>query len=240
MSRVDAHSGAASCASTGSVCDRIRTNDALKQRFQERLNRAQSGGHEAPAPASGEERNPTAARREDVSGRRLETLEQTSTDSSAEEAQAENAQAGAQTVLALTRREERGGGEGRSQEGPQGVELDRGPPLALDVARVLAQSGVHGALTDGPAARAAADTQALVQWMLDHIPLNDPADRSVTLSFTAATVPVERIVLTRVDGAMHLAITARTEGQDRVRDALKALEERLRSRGLKVGSIRLG
>lgn len=95
------------------------------------------------------------------------------------------------------------------------------------------------ALARAEAARPASDAAAIAQWLIDRMPLADPADRTVTLSFPGSTVPVERIVLVREGGVLHLTVQPRPDGHERVAAGIRALEERLRERGLRVGSVRL-
>jgi hypothetical protein len=120
-----------------------------------------------------------------------------------------------------------------------GRDAERASPVVIETplpAPFHAAMALHAAAAAAPAT----DTAELVQWLMDRLPLSDPSDRTVTLTFPGASVPVERILLVREAGVLHLTVVPRADGHARVQDALKTLEDRLRSRGLRVGSLRFG
>jgi hypothetical protein len=133
------------------------------------------------------------------------------------------------------------GGAGPSAVGAAAGTEQRAPGEA-NAAAVVAGPPWLGAATVYIApvdARPAVDTTALAQWMIDQMPLSDLSDRTVTLTFPAAAVPVARIVFIREGGSLYLAVTPKAEGLESVRAALGKLDERLRARGLRVAALTL-
>jgi hypothetical protein len=121
---------------------------------------------------------------------------------------------------------------------PVSADEERGRSSSGDGAQGTAAQFL-AALAPADAARPASDAAAIAQWLIDRMPLADAADRTVTLTFPGSAVPVERIVLVREGGALHLTVQPRADARELVQGAMRALENRLRERGLRVGSLRL-
>jgi hypothetical protein len=256
MSRVDGCTAASPPAPGGS--DRSRPADDLRRRFEDRLSDArlrEATTRQAPPPEARDEaaRRPEArdepgcaahdgtptrcatARGTGADEARGEGAEGTAADVSAAPTAAGASSAPPPALQASAEAGERAAARALAIAGDaeraSTVTVESPPPAPFHAAMAL-----HAAIAAAPAA----ETAELVQWLLERLPLSDPTDRSVTLSFPGAAVPVERIVFVREAGLLHLSVVARPEGQARVQDALKALEDRLRARGLRVGSLRLG
>jgi hypothetical protein len=122
---------------------------------------------------------------------------------------------------------------------PVGPEVERLGEPAPDPFAARPQAGVATLEPTQSAARPDSRAEVLAQWILSRLPLDATLDRTVTLTFPGAGVPIEQIVLSREAGVLRLWVTARSEGREQVQAALGALGDRLRSRGLRVGALAL-
>lgn len=127
----------------------------------------------------------------------------------------------------------------RDAAGPGGSELERPGEPVPEVFTARAASTAVALAPTQPAAPPDSRAEVLAQWILSKLPLDAALDRTVTLTFPGAAVPIEQIVMTREAGVLRLWVTARAEGREQVQAALAALGDRLRSRGLRVGALAL-